>query len=48
MQAWYYGKGLIYLTANISANKLKIQQRKADCTVGINVNIFSNISSGTA
>jgi len=26
MQAWLYGKGLIYLTANISANKINLPQ----------------------
>jgi len=24
MQGWHYGKGLIYLTANISANKISL------------------------
>ena len=26
MQGWHYGKGLIYLTANISANKFSLPQ----------------------
>jgi len=26
MQAWLYGKGLIYLTANISAKKISLPQ----------------------
>jgi len=26
MQGWLYGKGLIYLTANISANKISLPQ----------------------
>jgi len=26
MQGWLYGKGLIYLTDNISANKISIPQ----------------------
>ena len=26
MQGWHYGKGLIYLRANISANKISLPQ----------------------
>ena len=26
MQGWFYGKGRIYLTANISANKISLPQ----------------------
>jgi len=26
MQGWHYGKGLIYLMANISANKMSLPQ----------------------
>jgi len=26
MQGWHYGKGLVYLMANISANKISLPQ----------------------
>ena len=30
MQGWFYGKGLIYLTANISVNKINLPQGQSN------------------
>ena len=43
MQGWLYGKGLIYLTANISADKISLPQGQS-YTEGKYYNGFKNLN----
>jgi len=43
MQGWHYGKGLIYLTANISATKISLPQGHS-CSEGKYYNGSKNLN----